>query len=133
MLSYLAGRLSLLCQFSLILATSLPRMSTPLPPKKTCVTQDGTKYAYYRVEAEKGKPTFLLFHGFPSTANEWHNQISDLKNAGYGVVCPDMLGYGDTDKPTEIEAYSMPKMTGEIAQILDHEKLSQVIGVGHDW
>ena len=56
-----------------------------------------------------------------------------LKEAGYGVVAPDLLGYGDTDKPRGLEAYKMKRMSGHITEILDIEGLKKVIGVAHDW
>ncbi|KAF2748447.1 alpha/beta-hydrolase [Sporormia fimetaria CBS 119925] len=103
------------------------------PQKKTCSIKNGPKYAYYYVKAAQKRPTFLLLHGFPSTADDWKNQIDDLSGAGYGVLAPDMLGYGDTDKPKDLKAYSHKKMSGEVAKILEHEGLKEVIGVGHDW
>lgn len=56
-----------------------------------------------------------------------------LKDAGYGVVAPDLLGYGDTDKPEELEAYSMKRMSGHMAELLKKEGLEKVVGVAHDW
>lgn len=48
-------------------------------------------------------------------------------------MAPDLLGYGGTDKPTEPEAYKLKKMADEVVQILDHEGVKKVLGVGHDW
>ena len=54
--------------------------------------------------------------------------------AGYGVLAPDLLGYGDTDKPEGLEAYRMKRMCGHMVEILGHEGLQgKVIGVAHDW
>ena len=54
--------------------------------------------------------------------------------AGYGVLAPDLLGYGDTDKPEELEAYRMKRMSGHIVEILEHEGLKEkIMGVAHDW
>ena len=49
------------------------------------------------------------------------------------MLAPDLLGYGDTDKPTDIEAYKSKKMAGETASLLDALGIDLVIGVGHDW
>ena len=57
----------------------------------------------------------------------------ELKNGGYGVMVPDLLGYGDTDKPAELEAYSLKRMSDHVVEILDKEGLQKVIGVAHDW
>jgi pimeloyl-ACP methyl ester carboxylesterase len=88
-------------------------------------------YAYW--QAHPCKPTFLLLHGFPSSSYDWRHQAHDLQNAGYGVVVPDLLGYGDTDKPSNVEAYTFDKMSAHLTKILDYEGLREVIGVSHDW
>ena len=95
---------------------------------------DGTTYAFvYSPAAQPQKPTFLLLHGFPSSSWDWRHQIFQLKEAGYGVLAPDLLGYGDTDKPNEVEAYSMKRMTGHVVEILQAKGLELVVAVAHDW
>jgi pimeloyl-ACP methyl ester carboxylesterase len=64
---------------------------------------------------------------------DWRHQIAYLSAAGYGVLAPDLLGFGATDKPSAIEDYKFSKMSGHLAEILVHEGLDRVIGVGHDW
>ena len=94
---------------------------------------DGTTYAFVFSPAVKPKPTFLLLHGFPSSSWDWRHQIAPLKEAGYGVLAPDLLGYGDTDKPDELEAYSIKRMSGHMIEILQAKGLELVVGVAHDW
>lgn len=97
--------------------------STVFPNISKSVTLlDGTTYAYVHTAASDLKPTFLFLHGFPSTSNVWRHQIDSLSSAGYGVLAPDLLGYGDTDKPVELEAYSYKRMSGHVAEILRNEK-----------
>ncbi|KAB8290173.1 hypothetical protein EYC80_011042 [Monilinia laxa] len=102
-------------------------------PGKILELEDGIKYAYIHIPATSSKPTFLLLHGFPSASYDWRHQIPYLKGHGYGLLVPDLLGYGDTDKPTDLERYKKKSMTADLVQILDHENLEKVIGVGHDW
>jgi soluble epoxide hydrolase/lipid-phosphate phosphatase len=46
----------------------------------------------------------------------------------------EILGLGDTSKPTEAEKYNYRPQANSIAQILDHEKVpNNVIPIGHDW
>ena len=101
---------------------------------KTSQLKDDTTYAYVYVPAsDPQRPTVLLLHGFPSSSWDWRHHIALFKDAGYGVVAPDLLGYGDTDKPKELEAYKMKRMSGHMVELLDKEGLKQVVGVGHDW
>jgi hypothetical protein len=104
-----------------------------LPPAKTRKVSGGNTYSYVYKKAKSSKPTFLLLHGFPNSMLDWSVQISDLIEAGYGVLAPDMLGYGGTSKPTAIEEYKYSKMSAQMAEILDKEGLTRVVGVGHDW
>lgn len=97
-------------------------------------TVDGTNYVYsYSPAANESRPTFLLLHGYPSSRHGWRHQLSALAPLGYGVLAPDMLGMGDSDKPTDLEAYRSKRVSGHLKELLDHESLRQVIGVGHDW
>lgn len=121
--------LFLLFQLAIVSATGYKPSFT----KKTLQVTNCTQYAYIYEKAQDSKPTFLLLHGFPSSSQGWHKQIEDLSKAGYGVLAPDLLGYGDTDKPIALEEYANSKMSAHVARILDHEGLTEVIGVGHDW
>ncbi|KAK9420622.1 putative AB hydrolase-1 domain-containing protein [Seiridium unicorne] len=105
----------------------------PALAKKTTLS-DGTTYGYVAsAPATLDKPTFLLLHGYPSSSYDWRHQIASLPKAGFGVIVPDLLGYGDTDSPAEVGAYNMKNMSQHMAEILDHEGVSRCIAVSHDW
>src|SRR4051794_4685750 len=75
------------------------------PYYKDVTVSRGYKYHYYFSAAAAGKPTLLLNHGFPSLAVDWYRQIVFFKKKGYGLVVPDQLGYGGTDRPEEPNVY----------------------------
>jgi len=102
---------------------------------KKATLSDGTTYGYVHVPpSDPAKPTFLLLHGAPESHYGWHAQIESLPRAGYGVLVPDLLGYGDTDAPKEVEPYQMKNMTPQVYELVTkHVGLQKVIGVGHDW
>lgn len=90
-------------------------------------------YSYIYIPASKPSFTTILFlHGFPSSCFDWRHQISFFSDLGYGVLAPDLLGYGGTSKPISAEAYRAKKMGTEITEILDHEGLQRVHAVAHD-
>lgn len=95
----------------------------------------GHTYNYVSIPASGSSPTILFLHGFPSTSHDWRHQISHFSSKGYGILAPDLLGYGGTSKPTisSISAYKGRRMASELVEILDHEKITSVHGVGHDW
>lgn len=75
----------------------------------------------------------VLLHGFPQTHLMWRHVAADLVDS-YTVICPDLRGYGDSDKPaaTGPETYSKRTMAADalgLARELGHERFAVI---GHD-
>ncbi len=84
--------------------------------------------------AEAGEgPLVLLIHGFPELSYSWRHQLPALAAAGYHAVAPDVRGYGRSDRPEAIEAYSLKNMLPDFTGILDEMGEKTVVVVGHDW
>ena len=84
--------------------------------------------------AEAGEgPVVLLLHGFPELWYSWRHQLPALADAGYHAVAPDIRGYGQSDAPDEIEAYSMKELTADAIGILDVLDAETAVVIGHDW
>ena len=97
-------------------------------------TTRGLSYHYLRISpSDASKPYILFLHGFPCTSQDWRKQIQYFSSQGFGVIAPDLLGYGGTDKPLDLAAYKFSLMTKDIIDILDVEKVEKCIVVGHDW
>ncbi|MFK0252798.1 alpha/beta fold hydrolase [Streptomyces sp. NPDC090445] len=82
--------------------------------------------------AGSGTPIVLL-HGFPQTHLMWRHVAADLAT-DHTVICPDLRGYGDSDKPAETDAsiYSKRTMAADVvvvAEALGHERFALA---GHD-
>lgn len=79
-----------------------------------------------------GSPIVLL-HGFPQTHLQWRHVAAALA-AEHTVICPDLRGYGDSDKPAEDgpDTYSKRTMAADVvvvAAALGHDRFALV---GHD-
>ena len=84
--------------------------------------------------AEAGQgPLVLLLHGFPESWYSWRHQLAALAQAGYHAVAPDQRGYGQTDRPAEIEMYTQLYLVGDTIGLLDALEEEQAVIVGHDW
>jgi pimeloyl-ACP methyl ester carboxylesterase len=84
--------------------------------------------------AEQGSgPLVLLCHGFPESWYSWRHQLKALGDAGYHAVAPDMRGYGNTDRPAEIDRYTLLHLVGDMVGVLDALKEKNAVIVGHDW
>lgn len=78
-------------------------------------------------------PPVVLLHGFPQTRLMWRHVAADLA-ADHTVICPDLRGYGDSDKPVEADDSTYAKRTMaadvvELARALGHDRFALV---GHD-
>ena len=80
-------------------------------------------------------PPVLLVHGHPRTGATWHRVAPLLVAAGHTVVCPDMRGYGRSDKPELRDDHSQQSkrtVAGDLVQLmgrLGHERFTIA---GHD-
>ncbi|MFY2562413.1 alpha/beta fold hydrolase [Corallococcus terminator] len=84
--------------------------------------------------AEAGKgPLVLLLHGWPESWYSWRHQLPALAAAGYRAVAPDVRGYGRSDKPGSVEAYSMKNLVADFVGLLDALGEKTAVVVGHDW
>ena len=79
-----------------------------------------------------GRPVVLV-HGWPDTKRLWAKQVPALVDAGFQVITYDQRGYGASDKPGEVEAYSIPFLAIDATAILDHLGIERAHFVGHDW
>ncbi|MFC6088000.1 alpha/beta fold hydrolase [Saccharothrix lopnurensis] len=82
--------------------------------------------------AGEGDPVVLL-HGFPQTHLMWRHVATDLA-ADHTVICPDLRGYGDSDKPADTDGHTYSKRTAAgdvvaLARLLGHDRFALA---GHD-
>ena len=72
-------------------------------------------------------------HGFPEIWYSWRHQLRALSAAGLRVIAPDQRGYGETDRPEPVEAYSLRNLVADITGMLDQLGIARCAIVGHDW
>jgi len=78
-------------------------------------------------------PLVVLCHGFPESWYSWRHQLPALAEAGFHAVAPDMRGYGQTQRPEEIDQYTLLHLVGDIIGLLDALSSETAVVVGHDW
>lgn len=109
---------------------------TPMPPvipgfdDRRVPVADGV--SLHVAVGGSGSPVVLL-HGFPQTHLMWRHVAADLA-ADHTVICPDLRGYGASDKPVEDgpDTYAKRTMAADIvalAQALGHDRFALA---GHD-
>lgn len=94
-------------------------------------TSDGLRMAYVD---EGAGPTVLLLHGEPSWSYLYRRMIPVLVDAGYRCVAPDLIGFGRSDKPTELSDYTYARHVEWLRSVLfDALDLNDVALFCQDW
>jgi haloacetate dehalogenase len=76
----------------------------------------------------KGAPVVML-HGYPQTGQMWRKVAPRLLDE-FSVVCPDLRGYGDSDKPRD--GYDKRTMARDIHVLMESLGHKRYAVVGHD-
>ncbi len=82
---------------------------------------------------EGSGPTVLCFHGEPSWSYLYRHMLERLVAAGQRVVCPDLVGFGRSDKPTDPGWYTYDRHVETVTRHLEQVDLADVTVVVQDW
>ncbi|MEA2331132.1 MAG: haloalkane dehalogenase [Thermoleophilaceae bacterium] len=78
-------------------------------------------------------PTVLCFHGEPSWSYLYRHMLDRLVETGHRVVCPDLVGFGRSDKPTDQDWYTYDRHVDVVSRHLAQIDLDEVTVVVQDW
>jgi haloalkane dehalogenase len=84
------------------------------------------------VDEGEGSPV-VCFHGEPSWSFLYRKMLPPLVKAGHRVICPDLVGFGRSDKPTDLGWYSYERHVEQATGLLDTLDLSGATVVVQDW
>lgn len=74
----------------------------------------------------------ILMHGFPESHRTWR-EISARLDDTLRLVMPDLRGFGETDRPQDVEAYATDTLVADIFALADALDIDRFALVGHDW
>ena len=92
---------------------------------------EGADGVMINVAVEGSGPAIVLLHGFPQTHLMWRH-VAPALAAEYTVICPDLRGYGDSDKPAEGTAYAKREMARDVLAVSERLGFDRFAVVGHD-
>ncbi|MFF0149313.1 pimeloyl-ACP methyl ester carboxylesterase [Amycolatopsis sulphurea] len=95
----------------------VPRRSRPIELAGS-FRYDGHRLCY--TEFGRGDRVVVLMHGIMFTRRMHAPLARKLAGAGLRVVTLDLLGHGDSDRPTQSWRYSMPAFGEQALALLDH-------------
>lgn len=97
------------------------------------ITGDGATL-FLRRGGRDGATPIVLLHGYPQTSAMWHG-VAPILARSYQVVCPDLRGYGRSDKPKtdpSHEPYSKRAMAKDIVAVMQRLGHEQFLVGAHD-
>ena len=87
---------------------------------------------HYVDEGPRDGPVMLL-HGMPTWAYLYRDMIPPLVAAGYRCIAPDHVGFGRSDKVTDIHWYTIARHTEILTSLIVDLDLTNVTLVCQDW
>lgn len=102
-------------------------------PTPTLIPVNGVVLEVFEAGQEHAGNPIVLCHGWPEHAYSWRYQVPALVEAGYHVIVPNQRGYGHSSQPTEVTAYDIEHLSGDLVALLDHYGYEDATFVGHDW
>src|SRR5450432_275021 len=107
--------------------------SEPVLPETNFRYVTGANRTRLRVAVTGTGPLVLMVHGFPESWFSWRHQMPAIAAAGFTAAALDVRGYGGSDKPEAIEAYTITELAADIAAVIDALDPSGAVLIGHDW
>jgi len=108
----------------------------PYPPRYCELADDdgGALRVAWIEDGPEGADPILMLHGEPSWSYLYRKMVPILVAEGHRVICPDLVGFGRSDKPTRLDDHSYARhvewMRALAFDVLD---LRDVTLVGQDW
>jgi haloalkane dehalogenase len=93
-------------------------------------TVDGLRLAH--LDEGDGAPV-VMWHGEPTWSYLWRHVLPPVRDAGHRVICPDLVGFGRSDKPVDRDWYSYDKHVAMAATLLEDLDIRGATFVVHDW
>jgi non-heme chloroperoxidase len=97
-------------------------------PTVTVGRENSSDIEIYYEDHGTGQPVVLI-HGYPLSGRAWDKQVPALLAASHRVITYDRRGFGQSSKPAT--GYDYDTFTADLAVLLEHLDLREVVLVGH--
>ena len=107
----------------------------PFEPHYLDVPDDdgGSLRVHYVDEGPPDAPPVLMMHGEPSWSYLYRKMVPVVVAAGLRAVCPDLVGFGRSDKPADRNDYTYQRHVDWMTAVIDALNLRDATLVGQDW
>jgi haloalkane dehalogenase len=100
--------------------------------KENYIEVDGMRM-HYVDEGPVNADPILMMHGEPTWSYLYRHMIPICVAAGHRVIAPDLIGFGKSDKPTDMNDYSYLSHMQWMQSFIDQLQLKQITLVCQDW
>jgi pimeloyl-ACP methyl ester carboxylesterase len=87
---------------------------------------------HYQEAGEISAPPLLLIHGFASSNLVWSKVLLPLAEGGFRVIAPDLLGYGFSGKPRQMD-YTIASQAKMVIGLLGQLGIARVFLIGSSY
>lgn len=94
---------------------------------------EGLRLAWVDEGPRDAETTFLCLHGEPTWSYLYRKMLPVFTAAGHRVVCPDLFGFGRSDKPVDDAVYTIDFHRDAVLALIDRLDLRNVCLVCQDW
>lgn len=105
---------------------SVERSLSSLDRKEVQVGQQ--KWVYLEANADEGKPTVVLLHGFAAEKDNWVRMVRSMDD--YHIVAPDLPGHGESSFDSN-DYYGFDQQSLRVAEFIDAMNLKSFHIVGN--
>lgn len=87
-------------------------------------------YEGFRLEYDEygsGDRPLILVHGLLLNRRLFEKVAPAMAARGNRVICVDLLGHGTSDRPEDLQLYSMPLFARQVGALLDHLGLERAV------
>lgn len=95
--------------------------------------EGGELRLHYLDEGPADGSVVLLIHGQPVWSYLYRFMVPLLVGRGFRVIVPDLIGFGRSDKPTEVEDYTYASHVSWMSEWLTKLDLNEVTLFCQDW
>jgi pimeloyl-ACP methyl ester carboxylesterase len=93
---------------------------------------DGVRIHYVDEGAPDGQPV-VLAHGNPTWSYLYRRFVAGLGEAGFRAIAWDQMGFGRSQKPDRVDAYTIPRHVEHFSRLMETLEVDGVTLVMHDW
>ncbi|MEO1437108.1 MAG: haloalkane dehalogenase [Bacteroidota bacterium] len=95
--------------------------------------EPGLRMHYVDEGNSAAEEVVLCLHGEPSWSYLYRKMIPVFVDAGYRVIAPDLIGFGKSDKPTELSDYTYARHLQWVSTLVTHLDLRNINLFCQDW